>query len=427
MQAIVNDGLSSDLPIDVPPTVDPLTGNALHAKVSTELENETLVSPSSPLDLGPTEYKDQTIETVELADAECNEVDRELGETVATVHALEEYRELLKTAGVSGISPQTVKFLKVGLEHIETTTFDGQMSHALEHYDPKVEVVSLEDSIKDKIKSGIAKVIKLFKIWLDRIGTYYTNYKNGLNRLNSKVKTTRVKLDALEFVKDVEVKFMDTSGLSADGKSLVNDTSLITGLTQFITADYPDFLLATYKVIRDELNKADPERDDVGELVAKLNEELADITPEVPFNGVAVFPGNFRLKATKNSNYKLELDESLKTLMEHSYIITDKRMMELRLKNIEGILETLNKAVSRSKDLTNTVKQTQDSILKFMEKLAESDESTSTNLTALLSLLEDNKPSSEAVLTYLIKTVSQYLAVTEQEIRLMTEAKSRDE
>lgn len=427
MQAIVNDGLSSDLPIDVPPVVDPLTGNALHAKVSTELENETLVSENSPLDLGPTEYKDQTIETVELADAECNEVDQELGETVATVQALEEYSQLLRTAGATGVSPQTVQFLKVGLEHIETTMFDGQMSHALEQYNPKAEVVSLEDSIKDKIKAGIARVIKLFKMWLDRIGVYYANYKNGLNRLNAKVKATRVKLDALEFVSDVEVKFMNTSGLSADGKSLINDTSLVSGLTQFITADYPDFLLATYKVIRDELNQADPERTDISELTAKLKDELADITPEIPFNEVAVFPGNVRLKATKNSNYKLEEDKSLKTLMEHSYVVTDKRMMEIRLKNIEGILDTLNKAVDRSNDVTKTVKQTQDSILKFMKKLTESDDVSTANLTALLSLLEDNKPSSEAVLTYLIKTVSQYLAVTEQEIRLMTEAKSRDD
>lgn len=422
--------LASDQVADVPTEVE--VDAELVPVVSEELESTMLQTTSDPLDLQSDTEQDVSTVAINQATAEVELGENELEETTYIAEALEQYSALLKASNVSGLTPQSVKFLKVGFEHIDKFLGTTELVSGLETYSgdsvlyPK-ECISLESKMNDFVTKLIERIKKVFTWLMDRIATLYKKYTLGINKLDNVLKECQTAIKDLKFVPNTEVKFSNVDALSINGKVDLNDTRAITGLTRFVTDVYPKALLANYKSITDRVKGIDPVKDDIKEIVNELRESLVRIKDVPGQHGDSVFPGNNKLVVGETpGTYSIVHDEDATELKEYEYIVESKQDMEIRLKAIGINVEMLMDSTVKNRRVMDSLKEAKTALESLISKIDASDDigddkaALVGDLNTIMGMIKDNAPSMTSVMAYVIRTLGMYLMVARTEIKLMS-------
>lgn len=403
-----------------------------------EPQNTMLSSSVDPLSLEGEIQHDESISAIDHAAEAMTLGEDELAETTSVAVALESYRVLLASAGVTGLSDQSVKFLQVGFEHIDSVLGIGKLKTALEsHSEGSVffptEVVSLEATMKDYYETAIRKIKKLFNWLMERLEVLYKKYDLGIHKLENAVEACSARLKDLEFVPNTTVKFSDVNDLSVNGKAVIDDTRLITGLTKFITEVYPKKLNDNYIQIVGAIRNIDVVRDDIKEKIEELKGSL--VTPETDgsFSNDTVFPGNNSLRVSENGvAYSMVRDEDARQVKEYVYVVASKRDMEIRLKSIQACVDLLLESTVNNRKLMGTIKDSRKALdglinsITKAEDVGDDKDTVISDINAMLLIIKDNAPSMTSVMGYIIRTLSMYLMVSKREIDLMSPSKEED-
>jgi flagellar hook-basal body complex protein FliE len=191
--------------------------------------------------------------TLEKAELEVETVVDDIEEIDATQLALESYADTLRASLANGgLSADAAAVLQIGLNHIgdrtgQTSTvsvedFGGRMSRK------QATTVSIE-AISDKVKTMVDAAKEAFRVFLERLGEFWSDFVNGIDRLEASAQSLDKKIAALSEDKPAtgEISFPGLAKLSAKGKVVGDSFDSINNELLFVTRTYPVNLVKSIK------------------------------------------------------------------------------------------------------------------------------------------------------------------------------------
>lgn len=372
--------------------------------ISRELDSEMITE--TKLDSTLNEIKEQSLILDKGKD--------ELLESEAILSSLEAYRELLIGAGVVGAKPEAIQYLKVGLESIEANFEEPLISNALNTednvtYRDSEDLVAAFESFFKKVGETISKLID----WLiERFHTLYTHYKQGINVLESKLKSIDKDLKTVKY-SETTVKLDNLEKLEVNGKVDINNLDVIAGLTEWISETYPNKLISYYDSVNglvSELEKSE-DLDTFNDKLESLSSELKELF--VTLNESNGLPGNTSIQYNSDHfDYKVESKE-LKPRSEELEV-SNLTTLRTRHKALEVIVKQLDKAASHNVKVNKSLKDLKSKLDKYAKRTEDNEA-----IVKVSASLRRNTPGLVAVMSYIVSTLRVYIYALEKEIEVL--------
>lgn len=440
------------------------------------MANEDYDSEDIILESEITEDSDELVPVISReTDAEESLLDqgiKELEDTQAVNTALEHYLELLQSAGAAGLSEQAYKTLKIGLEHLDYLTPEFTLSTAFESYNPDEcftlrNIPALENGFKDKLKAGYEKVKRLIEWIVEQAHRIYTRYKEGIYKLPKKIKELEYRVSKLKDVKDLTFTLSNAQDISVKGKVDSKDIRLILGIAEWLSNEQPNDTMTTVKKSTEVLKKFIQTKDAETFIELSTLQQEHDNKQRRHFSAwPEILPGEYYLTLGGSPDgfnfgesvedgevdvrrkgdvepYDLELDvSSTAEIKAKTVVLLDiaKKLEKASVENVKlnRVLKDYSKSFNeaiKSLDSGGDIENVADRAIggnfegagkrvDFSKQVTQTSLGPEHENTGYLNerfaytLVEPTK-SMLNLLRYIIKTVIQYLAVCEQEVKLL--------
>lgn len=376
---------------------------------------------------------DQSLNELALQEQEIIDNGNDIDTAVEATIALEQYAAILYKCRRDGISQETAKFLKIGVDLAEKSLGD-KVAFGIEDYEytsrssVMVASVSYED-FKEKVDGAKKYIAELWKKFLSFVETHGKNLFSGLTLVEAKFNKLKSKLKENGVVsEEVMIPTRLASRFAIDGKveftSLEDYANTLNGLVMFQTKLVP----AIKKEIIDEMAKPIKANGDspskILDLLAEINDrvDLGKYIPAELKDKPTV--GNLRVIVKKkdfNHTALLQVDPDLAQLDtdEESLSISKNQAPTDVLKAVRTAIISLDELskvhakVDELKDHVNAIKNDLDKSAKKATKYYGEDETDKQTKTiqAIIKVGQNQTMAVFANMREIVKAYNVFAAV----------------
>ena len=305
--------------------VDPLPQENADELIDQDNGDSVVISDSTD-DTVESEDDDEDMPEAEIMEAEsdadiaeADAVEDEMADIAETQEALEAYAELIRGAGLDGISQQAAAFMGVGLKAaVKHAPSLEAITVSCENYDtgPRGAVtkatVSLE-TLSESIKEAFRKFIEWLKKRIAAGRHFFKRFTSNLMAVSSELKKLETELKDYKPVGDTQWETKVSEILFTGDRFTGYDVEQLIEPSKFIVEDLPKLQTSVIKKVTEKIKRADPEKltkEDSFEIFASFTDIIKQ--------------GNYQLPGGRNIEFDLE--KGVQLVSDDDFSVPDKQL-----------------------------------------------------------------------------------------------------
>lgn len=333
-------------------------------------------------------------------------------------HALEHYSQLMRQTGLDGMTKDNAAFMQVGVKLIQKSlgTDVAISTESFDSIDPRsnrIKVTISSESVKelaskayDMFMEAIKKLVALIKKGWEFLADYSLNLEKDIQKQRDRIK------DLKRSSIDQELKVRNPTFLFADGEEVYPEVKGLVGLAHFAMKAYPRAMEQYFSKVGTYikgLDVTDLGEEEVNGNIHAISKPLSDLAKDSTVK--ALFQGNYQVDiAEDNLSFGMKQADGKSAPAEVELLIPAPVKLRKQLDDIHVI-----------NLLLKDYRETNDKVHKAAEKLTEvaskfKNTTSSSVRDTVLSLVKDAAPRNREIVTYIVRVLRAYMAVTDQMI-----------
>ncbi len=399
--------------------VDPLPQENADELIDQDNGDSVVISDSTD-DNVESEDDDEDMPEAEIMEAEsdadiaeADAVEDEMADIAETQEALEAYAELIRGAGLDGISQQAAAFMGVGLKAaVKHAPSLEAITVSCENYDtgPRGAVtkatVSLE-TLSESIKEAFRKFIEWLKKRITAGRHFFKRFTSNLMAVSSELKKLETELKEYKPVGDTQWETKVSEILFTGDRFTGYDVEQLIEPSKFIVEDLPKLQTSIVKKITEKVKSINPEKIVVG--------DETDIFMDILKNNLSGM-SNESMELPGGRTIEFDQDKGTALTMDDSFSVPDKQLTltrtpaELRkgitdARKCMTILLKANELNDRLADAYDGLASAFDKLVKDVEK---SEDSTTKELasklrSSVVSFTDGMRVDNDRIVAYIGK------------------------
>lgn len=361
--------------------------------------------------------------------AEADKVEDEINDIDDTREALEAYAELIKSAGLDGISQQAAAFMSVGLKRaVKHAPSLESMYVSCEAFEtgPRGAVTKAnvsQESFGEAIKETFRKFIEWLKKRITAGRHFFNRFKNNIIELSSELKKFEAEVAQYKGRPMDEWETSVTPILFTGDKFTGYDLDQLIEPSKVVVKDLPDHLISIIKDITNKVSKIDVNKT-TGDEITSVFESIISSVGEIKQSDITL-PGGRTIKFNDGQEFGLKLEEDESFTASESKISTTRYPMEIKkaAKDARRCLDILLAANTKNDQLSSAYEAMITALEKLVKDADKSDDETTRGVAGNLrtSIAQLNKmlnPNNDKVVAYIAKCVTARLSFLSKAIKV---------